>query len=62
MLFARMVGEGPDVWETTAMFGIAGDDDMDDLDLAEYGKTIEESLGRAVLALETASQKDTKAT
>jgi hypothetical protein len=52
-VFARRVTAAPDCWEATAMFGLEGDGDMDELELAEYGETAAEAIGKAALKLDS---------
>jgi hypothetical protein len=50
-IFANRVA--PDRWEATAMFAVEGDDDFDELDLAEHGETAAEAIGKAALKLDS---------
>ena len=52
-VFANRVTRAPDCWEATAMFATEGDEDFDDLDLAEYGETAAEAIGKAALKLDS---------
>ncbi len=60
-VFARRVTAEPDCWEATAMFAVEGDEDFDELDLAEYGETMAEAIGKAALKLDSMPMSEFKA-